>query len=106
MEQMYDIFEYHYVDKKSGLGMVIWSRSNEVAQQIADINSEDSCCEWIPRKRKFKIAVQTNRPPYELEQEQIEESKIKLKRRQEKCQRKKKIEGELITSNTRQRSKR
>lgn len=84
MEEMYDIFEYHYVDKESGLGMIIWARTDEVAQEIANINSKDSCCEWIPRKRKFKIATHVNRPPYEFEQEQIEASITKLERRQAK----------------------
>ncbi len=81
---MYDIYEYNYVDKESGLGMVIWVRTDEVAQQIADINSKDSSIKWIPRKRKFKIPVHINIPPYELEQEQLEESRSELKIRQSK----------------------
>lgn len=84
MEEMYDIFEYHFVDKESGLGMVVWARTDEVANEIARIDCTESCVEWIPKKRKFKVAKVVNRPPYELEQEQLEQVNLELERRQAK----------------------
>lgn len=84
MEEVYDIFEYTFIDKKSGLEMVIWSRTDEVAYQIAKINSMNSAFVWTPKKRNFKVLTATNRPPYELEQEQIEQSTKKMEHRKMK----------------------
>lgn len=80
----YNIFEYHYIDKESGLEMIIWARSDDVAQTIVDINNKDSCCEWIPKKRNFKKAIKINKPPFEIEQEQIRYAIEKQRKRQKK----------------------
>lgn len=85
MDDMFDIFEYHYVDKESGLGIVVWARTDEVAKQIIELeNADNSILELVPRKRKFKVARTTDRPPYELEQEQLEVAKMHLNKRQDK----------------------
>lgn len=84
MEEMYKINEYHFVDKESRLGMVIYSRTREFAEEVISLHNICSCCHWVPKKIGFVNAIQTNRPPYELELEQLEYAKEKLERRQAK----------------------
>lgn len=81
MEQTYDIYEYTYKEKTCNLKKVIYARTDETAEKIIDIANTQSCCCWIPVKRKFKKLVQTTQPPYELEQEQLQMVKLKLERR-------------------------
>ena len=84
MEEFFEINEYHFVDKESGLKMVVYSRTREFAEKIIELNNICSCCHWVPKKIGFVKVTQTNRPPYELEMEQLEYAKEKLQRRQEK----------------------
>lgn len=89
MEETFEINEYHFVDKKSRLGMVIYSRTKEFAEKVISLHNICSCCHWVPKKIGFVKAIQTNRPPYDLELEQLEYAKEKLQRRQEKNAKKK-----------------
>ncbi|MBP3608119.1 MAG: hypothetical protein J6J11_07370 [Treponema sp.] len=89
MEQMYDIFEFTYINEGGSLEQVVWARNEETAQKIIDLENQCTSFHWIPKKKKFMVATQTNRPPYELEQEQLEIAKLKLERRQAKYAKKK-----------------
>lgn len=84
MQDLFDIFEFTYFEKASGLKTTIWAREDKTAQKIIDLMNTDSCCYFIPQKRKFKVATKTNRPPYELEQEQLHVAELELEKRQAK----------------------
>lgn len=84
MEEMYEIFEFTYINQGGSLKMAVWARTEETAQKVIDLENQCTTFHWIPAKRKFKVAKYTNRPPYELEQEQLEVAKNKLERRQAK----------------------
>ena len=90
MEELFEINAYRFIDKSSKLGMTIYSRSREYAEKIIEIHNICSCCHWVPKKgKKFVKQIFVSRPPYELEQEQLDEAKQKLLRRQEKYAQKK-----------------
>ncbi len=85
MEELFEINSYRFIDKSSKLGMTIYSRSREYAEKIIGIHNICSCCHWVPQRgKKFVKQIFVNKPPYELEQEQLDEAKQKLLRRQDK----------------------
>ena len=89
MQEWYDIYEFTYKNESGSLEQVIWARDEETAQKIIDLENQCTEFHWIPRKKKFKVARRTNRPPYELEQEQLEEAQAMLERRKSKHAKKK-----------------
>lgn len=80
MQDSFDIFKFTYVKKDEGiqvkLAKIIWARTEETAQKIIDIDPD----EWFLLKKE---ATKTNRPPLELEQEQLEVARYNRMKRQE-----------------------
>ena len=46
----YEIYQFTYKDKKSGLKLVVYARTLNVAQEIVDIDKIDNCVYWIPKR--------------------------------------------------------
>ena len=66
-----NVYRFRYKDKNGrGLGLTIFARSVEIADEIIAINSTCSPWKYVPRRFGFQKKYPTTIPPYELEQEQ------------------------------------
>ena len=76
MEEYYDYFEmkeFYYKDKNSGLKFVFYARTEEIATRLKDLfNSVQDDCFLVKSKFRYKKPFFVNIPPYELEQAQEE----------------------------------
>ena len=77
----YEIYQFTYKDKKSGLKLVVYARTLNVAQEIVDIDNIDNCVYWISKRIGFKKKIYVSVSPYELELAQIDCVKKKLEYR-------------------------
>lgn len=84
----FEIFEFTYVieNKKSSLEFAIYARKEETAFKIISYWNEFTRFKWIPRNKKFKEKIFIDKPPYEIEQEQIRYSKKMRKIRKERLE--------------------
>ncbi len=85
MEELFEIWEFRFVDKETKARAVVYARTEETALKIIKMwNNMQSIYYWIKPKFRFKRKYVTSTPPYELEQEQIdtiERWKIKYKKK-------------------------
>ncbi|MCF0108370.1 MAG: hypothetical protein HUJ59_05175 [Bacilli bacterium] len=73
MTNTFTIFEFRYVDKDTGTGFCVYARTEETADKIIAIENEQNVYFFIkPKLRRFKRKYTTEKPPYELEQEQLD----------------------------------
>lgn len=81
---MYSIFEYRYIDRNTKSRFCIYSRTQEVADEIITIVNDLNVYRFEkPRFRRFKRRYLSEMPPYELEQEQLENVKKARNKRYE-----------------------
>ena len=82
----YEIYQFTYKDKKSGLKLIIYARAEKTAQEIVDIDNIANCVYWIPKRFGFKKKVYVSIPPYELELAQLDyvEKKLEYRRKKKK----------------------
>lgn len=72
----FDIFEFTYKDKKTKARCCIYAREEKTAQEIIDIvNTDNPLFNFTKKKLFFKKPYTTTIPPYELEQEQLENAR-------------------------------
>lgn len=72
MEDLFEIFEFRFVDKRTKAGAVIYARTEETALKIIKKwNDMQDIYHWAKPRFRFKKKFVTSMPPYELEQEQI-----------------------------------
>lgn len=84
MNETFILNVYHFVDKKSHLGMVIYARTREFAEKIISIHNICSSAHWVFKKTIFTQKIKTSMSPYDLELKQLEHAKKELQRRQVK----------------------
>ena len=73
MEELFEIWEFRFVDKSTHSKAVIYARKEETALEIINMwNEFQDIYHWVKKKFRFKKKMVTSKPPYELEQEQIE----------------------------------
>lgn len=95
--EAYNITEFRFKDKKSGMCCVVYAREEETALEIINIINSNNDVFWSPKKIGYKKAVNSKIPPYELEQEQLNCALEMLERKNNKqCQEKKKQEEENL----------
>lgn len=76
---MFEVYEFRYVDKKTKQGFVFYCRNVELADQLAEKITKMGIYNLRRAKIGFCNKYLTEKPPYELEQEQIEEIERKEK---------------------------
>lgn len=82
--EQYEVYEFRYIDKETKTGFCVYARTEEKAQEIIDIENDHNVYNYVkPKFRKFKRKFLSGKPPYELEQEQIE---VSIKRRNNRYQ--------------------
>ena len=73
MEELFEIYEFRFIDKKTKSKCVIYARKEETAMKIISLfNEKIDTYYWEKKRFRFKKLVYTSIPPYELEQEQFE----------------------------------
>lgn len=90
----YPSFQWKYVSKKPKLRFVVFAREQKTADEIIAIENTRNSYYLRPKRFGFKKAVMAIKPPYELEQHEIQAAEKRLKRRdayyaehpEEKCQ--------------------
>lgn len=72
MEDLFEIYGFRFIDKKTRMRAVVYARSEEKAMKIIEMwNSfQDIYC-WVKPRFGFKKKYVTSKEPYVLEQEQI-----------------------------------
>lgn len=72
-EEVFEIYEFKFIDKTTKMGAVIYARTEETAMKIISLfNEKIDTYYWEKRRFRFKKLVYTSIPPYELEQEQFD----------------------------------
>lgn len=66
------MYTFHYVDRKEGEKFGIFARERKTADEIAQTANKFQGYNMKPRIFRFKTPFETNCPPYELEQAQLE----------------------------------
>ena len=73
MDDLFTMYEFRFVDKKSKLGAVIYARNEEIAVNIINMwNEFQDIYHFIKKRFGFKKKFYTLTAPYELEQAQID----------------------------------
>ena len=73
MEELFEIYEFRFVDKRTRMGAVIYARTEETALKIINMwNEMQNIYHWVKPRFRFRRKDTTSTPPYELEQEQIQ----------------------------------
>lgn len=68
---MFEVYEFRYVDKKIKQGFVFYCRNVELADQLAERITKMGIYNLRRTKIGFQKKYLSEKPPYELEQEQI-----------------------------------
>lgn len=68
---MFKVNEYRYVDRKTKQGFVFYCRNVEFADQLAERITKIGIYNLRRAKIGFRKKYLSEKPPYELEQEQI-----------------------------------
>ena len=68
---MFEVYEFRYVDKKTKQGFVFYCRNVELADQLAERITKMGIYNLRRAKIGFQKKYLSEKPPYELEQEQI-----------------------------------
>lgn len=69
---MFKVNEYRYVDKKTKQGFVFYCRNVELADKLAERITKMGLYDLRRARIGFQRKYLSEKPPYELEQEQIE----------------------------------
>ena len=73
MEQYFDIYEFRFYAKGTKFCFKVYAREEKTALEILDIENE---CNFFKFKRlwyrRYKVRCYSKKPPYEIEQKQLE----------------------------------
>ena len=73
MEQYFDIYEFRFYAKGTKFCFKVYAREEKTALEILDIENE---CNFFKFKRlwyrRYKVRCYSKKPPYEIEQQQLE----------------------------------
>lgn len=68
-EELFEMWEFRFVDKKSGMKLVVYARYEETAKEIAEPwNENQHTYHWVKKRFRYKKKCFSKIPPYELEQ--------------------------------------
>ena len=71
-EDLFEIYEFRFIDKVTKAKAVIYARKEETAISIINKwNEIQDIYHWDKVRFRFKRKCYTSKPPYELEQEQL-----------------------------------
>lgn len=79
--EQFEVYEFRYIDKETKSGFCVYARTEEKAQEIVDIENDHNVYNYVKPMFRFKRKFLSEKPPYELEQEQIEVSKQRRSKR-------------------------
>ncbi len=84
MGEQFEVFEFRYIDKQTKTGFCVYARTEETAQKIINIENDHNVYHYVkPRFRRFKRKYLSEKPPYDLEQEQIDVATARKQKRYE-----------------------
>ena len=77
----YQLFQWKYISHKPDATMIIYAREQKTADEIIDIENIDNVFFFKKARFSFQKPYETNTPPYELEQHQLEVAEQRLEHR-------------------------
>ena len=82
MEEYFDIYEFRFYAKGTKFCFKVYAREEKTALEILDIENE---CNFFKFKRlwyrRYKVRCYSKKPPYEIEQKQLELATERKKKR-------------------------